>query len=111
MKIYNKKTLQENTDTCCVNTEIKELTEEETGDQGFNMKIFKMNPGGYSPLHSHASQHRLFIVDGKGTVFNGQEATEIKADDIVYITPNEPHQLRTVGEKPLKFICLTIDTK
>jgi quercetin dioxygenase-like cupin family protein len=108
MKVYNKRSLPENTDTCCINTQIQELTAQATGDSLLNIKFFEMNPDGYSPLHSHPSRHQLIITDGEGTVFDGQKTTAIKTGDIAYIMPNEPHQLRTTGDKPLKFICLTI---
>jgi quercetin dioxygenase-like cupin family protein len=108
MKIYNSKSMQESTENCCVNTKIKELTAKETGDKALNIKFFKMNSEGYSPLHKHLQQHRLIVTAGKGTIFDGEKMTAIQAGDVIYIMPNEPHQLKTAGKKPLKFTCLTI---
>jgi quercetin dioxygenase-like cupin family protein len=108
MKIIRKEALQENTDYCCINTKIKELKTQTAGGKDFNIKFFEMHPGGYSPLHNHPEQHQLIITDGEGSVFDGEKTTAIKAGDIAFITPNEPHQLRATGDKPLKFICLTI---
>ena len=108
MKVYKKNSIPENTDNCCINTQIKELTTEVTGDSNLNIKFFEMHPNGYSPLHSHPSQHQLIITDGEGSVFDGQKTVAIQAGDVAYIAPNEPHQLKTTGDKPLKFICLTL---
>lgn len=108
MKVYRKEALQENTDYCCVNTTVKELKTQAAGGADFNIKFFEMNPGGYSPLHSHSAEHQLIITDGEGSLFDGGKTAAIKAGDIAFIAPNEPHQLRATGDKPLKFICLTI---
>lgn len=109
MKIQKIKALQANTETCCTKTTVKELTTQQTGAPNLNIKLFEMQNGGYSPLHQHPEKHRLFITSGKGTVSDGEKTLPIQTDDIVYIEANEPHQLKTVGEEPLKFICLTIE--
>lgn len=108
MKVYNETSLPENNDTCCTNTQVKELTTQETGDRYLNIKLFEMNPNGHSPLHTHPEQHRLFITEGTGAIYDGEKTIPIQAGNIVYIMPNEPHQLKTVGKKPLKFIAITI---
>ena len=51
MKIIHNEAIQENTETCCAKTTIKELTTQETGVQTSTSKFFEMHPGGYSPLH------------------------------------------------------------
>ena len=61
-----------------------------------------MQPDGYSPLHQHPEQHRLFITGGKGTVSDGQKTIPIQTGDIVYIEANEPHQLKTIGNRTPK---------
>jgi mannose-6-phosphate isomerase-like protein (cupin superfamily) len=111
MKIFSSKTLTENKDTCCIETQVKELSAQETGDQNLNIKIFKMHPEGHSSLHQHPAQHRLFITDGGGVVFDGEKNTPIQSGDVVYIMANEIHQFKNIGKKPLKFICITLNTK
>jgi quercetin dioxygenase-like cupin family protein len=108
MKVYSKEALQETTEYCCVNTTVKELKTQEADESNINIKLFEMQPGGYSPLHSHPPQHQLIITDGEGSIFDGEKTVGIKTGDIAYVAPNEPHQLRATGDKPLKFIGLTI---
>ena len=91
-----------------MNTTVKELKTQEADEKDINIKLFEMQPGGYSPLHSHPAKHRLIVTGGEGTVFDGEKTAAIKAGDIAYIAPNEPHQLQATGDKPLKFTCLTI---
>jgi quercetin dioxygenase-like cupin family protein len=111
MKITPYQAIPENTETCCTKTTIKELTPHEIGIPNLNIKLFEIHPNGYSPLHQHPELHRLFITSGKGTLSDGQKTVPIQSGDIVYIEANEPHQLKTVGTEPLKFICLTMDTQ
>jgi quercetin dioxygenase-like cupin family protein len=111
VKIKQYQTIPQNTETCCKNTTLKELTPKEIGIPNLNIKLFEMHPNGHSPLHQHPELHRIFITDGAGTIFDGQKDTTIQTGDIIYIEPNELHQLKTVGEKPLKFICLTMNPK
>jgi quercetin dioxygenase-like cupin family protein len=111
MKIKHTQAIPENTETCCTKTTIKELTPQEIGIPNLNIKLFEMHPGGYSPLHQHPELHRLFVTGGKGTLSDGQKIHTIEAGNVVFIEPNEPHQLKTVGTEPLKFVCLTMDTQ
>jgi quercetin dioxygenase-like cupin family protein len=107
MKIKHYQAIPENTETCCTNTTIKELTPKEIGIPNLNVKLFEMHTGGISPLHQHPSLHRLFITSGKGTLSDGQKTVPLQSGDVVYIEANEPHQLKTVGAESLTFICLT----
>jgi mannose-6-phosphate isomerase-like protein (cupin superfamily) len=70
-----------------------------------------MHPEGHSPLHQHPAQHRQFITDRGVVVFDGEKNTPIQSGDVVYIMANEIHQLKNIGKKPLKFICITLNTK
>ena len=82
------------------------LITKETGAENFAMRLFEMENGGNSPLHSHNWEHEIFILEGEGTVVGGQEEKKFKAGDAIFIPPNEKHQLRNSGEKPVKFLCL-----
>ncbi len=110
MNVYSYPSLPKSADNCCAKTTIRDLPKEANAE---NVAIshFEMQPGGYSPLHNHPWQHRLFILEGEGVVFDGEKTQQIQSGCTVYIHPNEPHQLRTTGDKPLKFLCVTIHTK
>ncbi len=110
MNTYKYATLPLSADNCCTKTIIRDLPKE-TDASGVELSYFEMQSGGYSPLHSHPWQHRLFVLEGEGTVFDGKKTTNIHAGEAVYIKSNESHQLRTVGEATLRFLCVTIHTK
>jgi quercetin dioxygenase-like cupin family protein len=85
---------------------VRWLITKEMGAENFAMRLFEMEPGGYSPLHEHPWEHEVFILDGAGLVSNGEKATGIKAGDVVFVPPGERHQVKNNGKKTLKFLCL-----
>jgi quercetin dioxygenase-like cupin family protein len=90
---------------------IRWLITKEMGAENFAMRLFEMEPGGYSPLHAHPWEHEVFILEGEGSVFDGENAKEFKAGDVVFVPPSERHQFKNNGRKTLKFLCLIPYTK
>ena len=85
---------------------VRWLITKETGAENFAMRLFEMEAGGNSPLHSHNWEHEVFILEGKGTVVGGQEEKKFKAGDAIFIPANEKHQLKNNNNKTCKFLCL-----
>jgi quercetin dioxygenase-like cupin family protein len=87
------------------------LITKEIGAENFAMRLFEMEPGGYSPLHAHPWEHEVFVLQGDGAIFDGEKARRFKAGDVIFISPDEQHQFRNNGQKRLKFLCLIPYTK
>ena len=51
---------------------VRWLITKETGAENFAMRLFEMEAGGNSPLHSHNWEHEVFILEGEGTVVGRQ---------------------------------------
>ncbi|MCD6469690.1 cupin domain-containing protein [Candidatus Bathyarchaeota archaeon] len=85
---------------------VRWLITKEMGAENFAMRLFEMEPGGYSPLHKHPWEHEVFILEGEGTVLGGREKRKFKTGDVIFIPPNELHQFKNTGEKTVKFLCL-----
>jgi len=85
---------------------VRWLITKETGAKNFAMRLFEMEPGGNSPLHTHNWEHEVFILEGEGIAVSGKEEKKFKAGDAIFIPPNEKHQLKNSSEKPVKFLCL-----
>lgn len=85
---------------------VRWLITKEIGAENFAMRLFEMDPGGYSPFHSHPWEHEVFILEGKGIAIGGGEERKFGAGDVVFIPPNEKHQFKNNGEKTVKFLCL-----
>ena len=76
------------------------------GAQGFSMRYFEVQPGGNSAFENHPETHQVFVVRGKGKVLIGTTYHDITEGDVVYIGPNEQHELRAGPDEPLGFICV-----
>ena len=88
------------------NLTVRWLITQEMGAKNFAMRLFEMQAGGNSPLHSHNWEHEVFILEGTGVVVGGKEEKQFKAGDAIFIPANETHQLRNTGDRDCKFLCL-----
>ncbi len=78
------------------------------GAQGFYMRYFEVQPGGNSAFEHHPEVHEVFVVRGRGQVLLGKEYHDIAQGDVVYIEPNEQHELRAAPDETLGFICVAV---
>jgi quercetin dioxygenase-like cupin family protein len=85
---------------------VRWLITKEIGAQNFAMRLFEMQPGGYSPSHGHPWEHEVFVLEGKGIVVDDKEEKKFGAGDVIFISSNEKHQFKNNGEKIVKFLCL-----
>jgi len=76
------------------------------GTPTFAMREFEVAPGGYTPRHSHDYEHEVFVLEGDGVVFEGDKQHKFTAGDVIFVQPNEVHQFRNTGAKPMRFLCL-----
>lgn len=75
------------------------------GSMNISFRVFTVEPGGHTPLHTHVSEHLNYIISGAGEVMQGKTAREVRQGDFVFVEPDELHQYRNTGEQPLVFIC------
>ncbi len=85
---------------------IRCLVGPEDGAPSFSMRQFEIEPGGHTPLHQHAHEHEVFVLEGSGVVLEGDREHPLAPGSVVFVPPNEPHQFRAVGPGPMKFLCL-----
>lgn len=83
----------------------------EMGAPNFAMRVFEVEPGGYSPLHSHDWEHEVFILEGEGVVVSREGEKKFKYGDVVFVAPKEKHQFRNNGKKLVRFICVVPHVK
>jgi quercetin dioxygenase-like cupin family protein len=85
---------------------VRWLITKEMGAENFAMRLFEMEPEGYSHFHSHPWEHEVFILEGEGIVVGGGEERKFRAGDVIFIPPNGKHQLKNDGQITVKFLCL-----
>jgi quercetin dioxygenase-like cupin family protein len=87
-------------------TTIRWLISDKEGAPNFAMRLFELEPGGYTPFHNHSWEHEVFILDGTGEITTATGPRAVKQGDAILVLPDEKHQFRNTGSQPLRFICL-----
>jgi quercetin dioxygenase-like cupin family protein len=108
MKVFNYETVKSNDveDSGASNVKVRWLITKDMGAPNFAMRLFEVEQGGFSPLHTHPWEHEVFILEGEGIVTDGKKATPLKPNDVVYTAPDEWHQFKNTGKNTFKFLCL-----
>ena len=76
------------------------------GSPNFSFRVFTIEPGGHTPLHSHPFEHLNYIISGQGTLMEGETGHHVKQGDFALVLPNEVHQYRNTSlEHPLVLVC------
>ena len=64
------------------------------GAPNFAMRQFDVAVGGYTPRHHHPYEHEVFVLEGEGVVYEGDEEHALHAGDVILVKPDEVHQFR-----------------
>jgi len=78
----------------------------EDGAGNFCMRIFEVEPEGYTPRHSHDWEHEILFFSGKGDVFSDGEWIPVSSGTTAFIPGHEEHQIRNSGNDALVFACM-----
>lgn len=74
--------------------------------ENFCMRVFTVTPGGFTPRHSHAWEHEIFVHSGIGKVYVNGDWREVRSGTALFIPGNEEHQFMNGGGEDFVFICL-----
>lgn len=86
--------------------EIRLLISKADGAENFEMRMFELQPGGYTPLHTHPHEHEVFVIEGQGVfVCEGQEH-EFSAEYVIFVPPNKEHRFKNTGNSLLRMLCI-----
>ena len=76
------------------------------GANNFCMRIFEIAPGGHTPKHAHSWEHEMFIHSGAGEIYGNGKWNPIGKGHVVFMPPDEEHQVRNTGKGLLILACL-----
>ena len=85
---------------------IRWLIHRKLGAKNFEMRLFEVDRGGYTPYHTHPWEHEVFVLEGNGFVKSEKGNIKIGPGSVVFVKPDEPHQFVNAGDGLLKFICV-----
>ena len=87
-------------------TTIRWLITKEDGAPHFAMRLFELQPGGATPLHTHEWEHEVFVLQGEGSVWREEGKVPIRAGSVVFVPPGEKHCFENTGTETLRFLCI-----
>jgi len=85
---------------------IRVMIGEPEGAPHFILRHFQLEPGGFTPRHSHPWEHEVYVLAGKGAVLGGDREDKLEPGKAVFIPPDEEHQFRAATDNPLTFLCI-----
>ena len=88
------------------NATIRVLISKVDGADNFAMRMFEIQPGGHTPLHSHTHEHEVFVLDGEGVFVCEGKEHRIAAEYVILVPGGTEHQFRNSGDSVLRFLCL-----
>jgi len=108
MKVFNYKEIiaEEANMEGAKGVKVRWLISDKDKAPNFAMRLFEVEPGGHSPLHTHDWEHEVYILEGDGVATDGEKEIKIKSGSVIYVAPNEKHQFKNTGSGTLKFLCM-----
>ena len=76
------------------------------GTPNFTLAEVEVKPGGSTLHHSHSYEHAIFVLEGTGEVIESTGTSPLSPWEILYVAPNELHQIRNTGGKMLRFLSI-----
>jgi ribulose-bisphosphate carboxylase large chain len=72
----------------------------------FHTRYFEVAEGGYTTLEQHLHEHVVVVMRGRGVALVGEKRVELGFGDVLYVAPDEVHQLSNSGTEPFGFLCI-----
>ena len=85
---------------------IRWLVSKKDGAPNFAMRQFTLDPGGYTPHHSHDWEHEVYILSGTGSLFVTDKTHHISPGSAAFIPPGAQHQFLADNGEELVFLCM-----
>jgi quercetin dioxygenase-like cupin family protein len=106
MKVVNYRQVEAEEVTEAAGVTIRVVIGEEDGAPNFVMRVFDVEPGAATALHTHDWEHEVFVLAGQGRVYGGGEEVLLKEGHTVFVPSMEKHRFVNEGDEPLRFICV-----
>jgi quercetin dioxygenase-like cupin family protein len=87
-------------------SEIRWLISQKDHAPNFAMRMFEVQPGGFTPYHAHPWEHEVYVLEGEGVFVTDKEEIPFKAGTAIFADPNMKHQFRNSGSTLMRFLCM-----
>jgi quercetin dioxygenase-like cupin family protein len=90
-----------------VKTEIEWLIDRNDGAPNFELRKFRIKPGGSIPRHYHQDiEHEQYVLSGDYEVGVGKDTYRVKPGDSLYIPAGTVHWYKNAGKEDAEFLCI-----
>lgn len=90
-----------------VRTEIQWLVDRHDGAPNFEMRKFRIRPGGSIPRHYHPDiEHEQYVLAGEYAVGIGERVHRVRPGDSLFIPARTVHWYENDGEENAEFLCI-----
>ena len=90
-----------------IKTEIEWLIDRHDGAPNFELRKFRIKPGGTIPKHYHPDiEHEQYVLAGDYEVGIGDEVHRLKAGDSLFIPAGTIHWYSNSGKEDAEFLCI-----
>lgn len=76
------------------------------GWKDHTLRVFRLEPGGFTPRHQHDWEHINHVVKGRGRLRIGDQVHELSEKDFAFVPPNTEHQFENPYSEEFEFICI-----
>ncbi len=82
---------------------------EEPNAKNFILRRFILRRDGHTSMHAHEYEQGFYILSGRGEVSDGLMSLPLKKDSVLYVPPNQKHEVRNTGRTDLVFLSVEPD--
>ena len=84
-------------------------TTPQDGAREASTSLLEVEPGCALPRHTDSAEEHVVVVAGAAEVEVDGETGRVEAGDVALVPECVPHQVRSVGEGPLRFVAVYAD--
>ncbi len=84
---------------------VKYLLHKGVGANRLQLRLFRIEINGYTPLEKHEHEHEVYMVKGTASVRGRNREAIVSVGNVVFISSNEEHQFKNIGNEPVEFLC------
>ena len=106
MKVCDYREIEEQVAEEAEGVTVRWVINEADGAPYFSMRIFDVQPGCASPLHTHWWEHEVFVLTGSGTITVAGQSSLLKEGTVVFVPGGVEHRFVNESDDVLRFICL-----
>jgi len=90
-----------------IDAELQWLIDRNDGAPNFELRKFRIKPGGSIPKHYHPEiEHEQYVIKGNYTVGIGDKQHKVKTGDALFIPAGTIHWYKNNGKEDAEFLCI-----